>query len=328
MLPGGVDHLGNVAQVDGSAVHAADRIIRHLLGRAGAKVAPDEDLLVSIGERACRTGLVLHVQHVPDVEEAHLVGGQPLPIHDDLHLELLPPEGHDRVDVPDRFEPVHHLVFGQCTKLNAVIPLSRHRQGQDRDVQGVDGEHPGRLQVRPGHGQVGLDDVHQRLDVEERLLHVCAVPELDRHDGEAFLRRGADEVDVLQVHHPLLDGLAEVDLHLLGREARHHGHHADDRALDIGHHAARHLVEDHQHRQHRHPEVEGDDRVGMLDGPAADVAAGHRHRSSRGCRFIAQGFVHCRSLWLESPSVNSYYTKRMIAMVIKWSGIGKLKLAV
>ena len=43
------------------------------------------------------------------------------------------------------------------------------------------------------HRQVGLDDVHQRLHVEQRLLHVGAVVELQGDDGEAVLRGGAQK---------------------------------------------------------------------------------------------------------------------------------------
>ena len=79
-------------------------------------------------------------------------------------------------------------------------------------------------------------------------------------------------MNVLDVHHLLLDGLGEVDLHLLRGEARHHGDDADHRALDVGHHAPRHLEADGEDRQDHDPEVEGDHEVRVLDGPAADVA--------------------------------------------------------
>ena len=292
LLAGGVGDLRHVPQVDHAAVHAGDGIAGHLLGGARPRVRPHQHLALLERERPRGARQVLHVQRVPHVEEAHPVGRQPLAVHDHLHLELFAPEGDDRVHVLDHLQPVDHLVLDQGAELHRVIPIPRHRQREDGKVQGIDGQDPRGLEVGAGHGQIGLDHVHEGLDVEDRLLHVRAVPELHRDDGEALLRGRADEVDVLEIHHPFLDGLGEVDLHLLCRKPRHHRDHGDDRAFHVGHHASWHLEHHDEHGEERDAEVEGDDDVGVLDGPAADIGAVSR-TAGRVQHVIAQGTPPC-----------------------------------
>src|SRR5688572_11209124 len=138
-------------------------------------------------------------------------------------------------------------------------------------VQWVDGNYPRGFQVGASRWQVRLNDIHQRLNVEDRLLYILSVRELKGDDGKPVLRRRTDVAQTFDVDELFFDRLADIELHFLGGQSRHHGNDAHDRALHIRSEAAGHGARHGEPRQQQYADVKGDHDVGVFNRPAGNV---------------------------------------------------------
>jgi len=250
---GAVADIGDVAHVDGRAVHHLDRQVVECGDRFRRIVQADAILGRADLDEAGRIDLVLRGNGVADILRRQPLGLERQRIEVDLHLTLLAARGEGHGETGDGHQLRPDLVLAKVEQLLFRQALARQRELQDRHRRRAIVQDQRRGDARRHLAQHGLRD---RRHLRGGGADVGAGLEIDLDDANALQRLAFDMFDVVDRggQHALI-GADDAARHVLGRQAGILEGDRDHRDADIGEHVdrgARGGQDAHDRDQDRH----------------------------------------------------------------------------
>ncbi len=236
--------VADVARQHGQAALLADHDLAEFLGRGGPTDALDQQFLAVLHHDARRPVGARGLHGGDDVVHADAARAHPAGVDQQLHLTLVPADGHDLGDARNRQKPAPHGPVGDALHLGGRVRL--RMQGGEHDLahHRGGGRHHRRRQI------VGQDAARGAQPLRHhpaRLDRIGRPAELQRHHRQTRGRVGADAPQARRA---------------VQRRLQWNG----DQLLDLGRRIAA-GVDDHLHRRRGQVGQNIDRRAQCCEGP-------------------------------------------------------------
>src|SRR5690606_2994109 len=225
----GVAHLGDVADPDHAVLADGDRDVPEVRRVADAALDAKLERLRAALDVAAGKLDVLGGERPLDVHRGQPEALEPDGIDRDVDLALSAAEDAHPADAVERLDAREDPLIGVLGHLPRGAG-GDHGDLQDRRFVGIDLLDLGRVDALR---QVSHDSVDPVADLLGRDVDVFVEVEASDDDREALVRVAPELVETADRVERLLDRLAELGLHLLGRGARQDGADDDDREVDV-----------------------------------------------------------------------------------------------